>query len=74
MLQAIHHVNLELDVFALLSVGHGDEFCRQTQTRGLLLAFVNCSEFASKQSKPRNEREKVSEKKVEKSRGARSSR
>lgn len=49
VLQAIHHFDLALDIFAFLSILHCDEFRRQTQTRGLLFAFVNRSEFASKQ-------------------------
>jgi hypothetical protein len=28
MLQAVHHFNLELDIFAFFSIGHCDEFCR----------------------------------------------
>lgn len=48
VLEAIHHFDFQLYVFALLAVRHTDGFRCETQTRRLLFAFVDCSEFSSK--------------------------
>jgi hypothetical protein len=54
MLQSVHHVQLALDIFALLSVGHGNEFGRETLASRLLPALVNGPELApSKQKRKR---------------------
>lgn len=48
VLEAVHHFNLTLDVFAFFSIRHRNEFRRQTQIRGFLFASVNRPEFPSK--------------------------
>lgn len=49
MLQAVHHFDLTFYVSTFIAIGNGDELRCQTQTRRFFFAFVNRSEFPSKQ-------------------------